>query len=133
MGRRHAEGRRACFVNRKPAIGQASQLLPLFCGRPQMMTGSARMVLVVSGCRRTPKTNRFEMERIRRYAFSVVHELPKGGNEWRINSEWIRFKPFAKAVRGHWEIENSVGRVRDETFDEDRTRARQRRMADSLS
>ncbi len=35
-------------------------------------------------------TDHFEMEGICRYAFSVVHELPKGGDEWRISPRWIK-------------------------------------------
>ncbi len=74
---------------------------------------------------RPVKTDHVEMEGICRYAFSVVHEPPKGGNEWQINSGWRRLKPFAKAARGHWGMENPMGRVLDETFDEDRSRERQ--------
>jgi predicted transposase YbfD/YdcC len=42
-------------------------------------------------------------------------------------------KRFAQAVRGHWAIENSLHWVLDVTFNEDQSRARDRRLADNLA
>lgn len=42
-------------------------------------------------------------------------------------------KRFAQAVRGHWGIENSLHWVLDVTFNEDQSRARNRRLADNLA
>ncbi len=42
-------------------------------------------------------------------------------------------KRFALAVRGHWAIENSLHWVLDVTFNEDQSRARNRRLADNLA
>jgi predicted transposase YbfD/YdcC len=42
-------------------------------------------------------------------------------------------KEFARAVRGHWAIENSCHWSLDMTFREDESRARGRRLADNLS
>jgi predicted transposase YbfD/YdcC len=39
---------------------------------------------------------------------------------------------FARCVRGHWSIENSLHWVLDMTFREDESRVRQRRLADNL-
>ena len=50
------------------------------------------------------KTDHFETEGICRYLFLVVHELPKGGDEWRISSEWTRFKRFLPCMK-------SAGRI----------------------
>jgi predicted transposase YbfD/YdcC len=40
---------------------------------------------------------------------------------------------FAAAIRGHWSIENSLHWVLDVVFNEDQSRARERRLADNLS
>ena len=45
----------------------------------------------------------------------------------------IAKRRFAQSVRGHWGIENSLHWVLDVTFDEDQSRARDRRLADNLS
>ena len=50
-----------------------------------------------------------------------------------IVSRYISGKRFAQSVRGHWGIENSLHWVLDVTFNEDQSRARERRMADNLS
>jgi predicted transposase YbfD/YdcC len=50
-----------------------------------------------------------------------------------IASRYLSGKRFAQAVRGHWGIENCLHWVLDVTFDEDRSRARERRLADNLS
>lgn len=42
-------------------------------------------------------------------------------------------KQFARAVRGHWGIENSLHWVLDVTWGEDQTRSRNRRLADNLA
>lgn len=42
-------------------------------------------------------------------------------------------KRFALAVRSHWSIENSLHWVLDVTFNEDQSRARNRRLADNLA
>jgi len=42
-------------------------------------------------------------------------------------------KQFARAVRGHWAIENSLHWVLDVTFNEDQSRAQDRRLADNLA
>ncbi len=50
-----------------------------------------------------------------------------------IVSRYLSGQRFAQSVRGHWEIENSLHWVLDVTFDEDQSRARDRRLADNLS
>ena len=50
-----------------------------------------------------------------------------------IASRYLSGKRFAQSVRGHWGIENSLHWVLDVTFNEDQSRARQRRFADNLS
>jgi len=50
-----------------------------------------------------------------------------------IVSRYLSGKRFAQSVRGHWGIENSLHWVLDVTFNEDQSRARERRMADNLS
>lgn len=50
-----------------------------------------------------------------------------------ISSAFMSGKRFAGAVRGHWSIENSLHWVLDVVFDEDRSRTRQRCMANNLS
>jgi len=50
-----------------------------------------------------------------------------------IASRFLSGRRFARAVRGHWGIENSLHWVLDVTFDEDQSRTRHRRMADNLS
>lgn len=50
-----------------------------------------------------------------------------------IASRYLSGKRFAQSVRGHWGIENSLHWVLDVTFNEDQSRARERRFADNLS
>jgi len=50
-----------------------------------------------------------------------------------IVSRYFSGERFAQAVRNHWGIENSLHWVLDVTFNEDQSRARERRMADNLS
>jgi len=50
-----------------------------------------------------------------------------------ITSRYTSGQKFAAAVRGHWAIENSLHWVLDVTFDEDQSRARNRRLADNLA
>jgi predicted transposase YbfD/YdcC len=50
-----------------------------------------------------------------------------------ITSRYCSGQKFAHAVRGHWAIENSLHWVLDVTFDEDQSRARNRRLADNLA
>ncbi len=50
-----------------------------------------------------------------------------------ISSRYLSGRRFAQSVRGHWGIENSLHWVLDVTFDEDQSRARERRLADNLS
>jgi predicted transposase YbfD/YdcC len=50
-----------------------------------------------------------------------------------ISSLKRNIKEFARAVRGHWAIENSCHWSLDMTFREDESRARGRRLADNLS
>jgi predicted transposase YbfD/YdcC len=50
-----------------------------------------------------------------------------------IASRYLSGEKFARSVRGHWGIENSLHWVLDVTFDEDRSRARNRRLADNLA
>jgi predicted transposase YbfD/YdcC len=56
-----------------------------------------------------------------------------GDVRYFIASRLLSGKRFAQAVRGHWGIENSLHWVLDVTFDEDQSRARERRLADNLS
>ena len=48
-------------------------------------------------------------------------------------SRYLSGKRFAKSVRGHWAIENALHWVLDVTFNEDQSRARERKLADNLS
>ncbi len=50
-----------------------------------------------------------------------------------IVSRYLSGKRFAQSVRGHWAIENSLHWVLDVTFNEDQSRARERKLADNLS
>ena len=50
-----------------------------------------------------------------------------------IVSSFLDGQRFARAVRGHWGIENSLHWVLDVTFNEDQSRTRNRHMADNLS
>jgi len=50
-----------------------------------------------------------------------------------IASRCLSGERFARSVRGHWGIENSLHWVLDVTFNEDQSRARERRLADNLS
>ncbi len=56
-----------------------------------------------------------------------------GDVRYFIASRFFSGQRFAQAVRGHWGIENSLHWVLDVTFDEDQSRARERRLADNLS
>lgn len=49
-----------------------------------------------------------------------------------IASRYLSGGRFADAVRGHWSIENSLHWVLDVVFNEDHSRARERRLADNL-
>jgi predicted transposase YbfD/YdcC len=57
----------------------------------------------------------------------------RGDVRYFIASRYLSGVRFAQSVRGHWGIENSLHWVLDVTFDEDRSRARERQMADNLS
>ena len=50
-----------------------------------------------------------------------------------INSLGMGVKRFAGAVRGHWEIENTLHWCLDVTFREDESRVRNRHAADNLA
>jgi predicted transposase YbfD/YdcC len=50
-----------------------------------------------------------------------------------ITSRYSSGARFAAAVRDHWGIENSLHWVLDVTFNEDQSRARERRLADNLA
>jgi predicted transposase YbfD/YdcC len=50
-----------------------------------------------------------------------------------IASRYLSGKRFQQSTRGHWGIENSLHWVLDVTFNEDQSRARERRLADNLS
>lgn len=50
-----------------------------------------------------------------------------------IASRCLSGERFARSARGHWGIENSLHWVLDVTFNEDQSRARERRLADNLS
>jgi predicted transposase YbfD/YdcC len=50
-----------------------------------------------------------------------------------IVSRYLSGQRFADAVRGHWSIENTLHWVLDVDFNEDQSRARERRLADNLS
>jgi predicted transposase YbfD/YdcC len=50
-----------------------------------------------------------------------------------ISSRYTSGKKFGAAVRDHWGIENSLHWVLDVTFDEDQSRARERRLADNFA
>jgi predicted transposase YbfD/YdcC len=50
-----------------------------------------------------------------------------------IVSRYLSGARFAQSVRGHWGIENSLHWVLDVTFNEDQSRARERRIANNLS
>jgi predicted transposase YbfD/YdcC len=50
-----------------------------------------------------------------------------------ITSRYLSGEKFAAAVRNHWGIENSLHWVLDVTFDEDQSRARDRRLADNIA
>lgn len=50
-----------------------------------------------------------------------------------IVSRYMSGEHFARAVRNHWSIENSLHWVLDVTFNEDQSRARERHLADNLS
>jgi predicted transposase YbfD/YdcC len=56
-----------------------------------------------------------------------------GDVRYFITSCYLSGERFAQAVRSHWGIENSLHWVLDVTFDEDQSRARDRRMANNLS
>ncbi len=56
-----------------------------------------------------------------------------GDVRYFIVSRYMSGRRFAQSVRGHWGIENSLHWVLDVTFDEDQSRARERRLADNLS
>ncbi len=57
----------------------------------------------------------------------------RGDVRYFIASRYLSGQRFAQSVRGHWGIENSLHWVLDVTFDEDQSRARDRRLADNLS
>lgn len=50
-----------------------------------------------------------------------------------IASRYTSGEKFARAVRGHWSIENTLHWVLDVTFDEDHSRARNRLLANNLA
>ena len=50
-----------------------------------------------------------------------------------IVSRYLSGERFARAVRGHWAIENSLHWVLDVTYNEDQSRARERQLADNLA
>jgi len=59
---------------------------------------------------------------------SETHET-----RYYITSCYLSGERFAKAVRGHWAIENSLHWVLDVTYNEDQSRARDRHLADNLA
>jgi predicted transposase YbfD/YdcC len=63
------------------------------------------------------------------------HDNGKTSDEVRyyIASRYTSGKKFGAAVRDHWGIENSLHWVLDVTFDEDQSRARERRLADNFA
>ena len=50
-----------------------------------------------------------------------------------INSLPLNVKLFAKSVRGHWAIENSLHWCLDVTFREDESRVRERTLTDNMA
>jgi predicted transposase YbfD/YdcC len=66
-----------------------------------------------------------------------VTQLPDGRESCDVRryivSRYLSGQRFADAVRGHWSIENTLHWVLDVDFNEDQSRARQRRLADNLS
>ena len=56
-----------------------------------------------------------------------------GDVRYFITSCYLSGERFARAVRGHWGIENSLHWVLDVTFDEDQSRTRERFAASNLS
>jgi predicted transposase YbfD/YdcC len=75
---------------------------------------------------------------IKAIGMAINMSTDKDGNErgdvrFFIVSRYMSGQRFARSVRGHWGIENSLHWVLDVTFDEDQSRARARRLADNLS
>ena len=91
------------------------------------------------------------------YQFEAPHDLP-GREKWKklrtvgvavrhskcgdkqtddvrfyINSLALNVKLFAKSVRGHWAIENTLHWCLDVTFREDESRVRERTLADNMA
>ena len=59
--------------------------------------------------------------------------VERGDVRYFIASRYLSGRSFAKSVRGHWGIENSLHWVLDVTFDEDQSRSRERHLANNLS
>ena len=63
----------------------------------------------------------------------VINGKETGEVQFYISSLQRNVKLFAKAVRGHWGIENTCHWTLDMTFREDESRARERHVAENLS
>ena len=61
--------------------------------------------------------------------FTQTQRFPNAETRWFISSEIIAVQDFARYMRRHWAIENSLHRVLDMTFREDESRNRNRVVA----
>ena len=70
---------------------------------------------------------------VRRTHRKTNEKKEKTETQYYISSERRNVKNFARYVRKHWDIENSLHWVLDMTFREDESRIRERTLADNIS
>lgn len=67
------------------------------------------------------------------WPFALANKAAKSEVRYFISSLRLGVKRFARAIRGHWGIENTLHWCLDVTFREDESRLRDRHAADNVA